>query len=272
MSGNDFPQYISRRKMLEMSGLGLGSIALAMLLKADQDRRFHNDLKPRAGHFPGTAKTMIHFVQNGGPSQMDLFDPKPELTKWSGKPHPDGVEIHQPNNTNVLLASPFQFRKHGQSGIELGETLPRLATVVDDTCLIRSMYTEHNNHAEALNMLLTSSIFPGRPVLGAWVSYALGTENQNLPAFVVLRDPEGYSTLGKQLWTSGFLPALYQGVEFSSSGTPVRHMQPTVPLPPGLQRERLDTLAKLNRIHLVNRAAPARVRSRDRVLPWRREP
>ena len=262
ISGNDFPQCISRRKLLEISGLGFGTIALATLLRADEDRRSYNDLKPRKGHSPGTAKAVIQFVQNGGPSQMDLFDPKPELTKRAGQAHPDGVEIHQPNNANVLLASPFQFRKYGQSGIELGETMPHLATVVDDLCVIRSMYTEHNNHPEGLNMLLTCRIFPGRPVLGAWVSYALGTENQNLPAFVVLRDPEGYSTLGKQLWTSGFLPALYQGVEFSSSGTPVRHLQPTVPPPPGAQRERLDTLAKLNRLHLSRHAGESELEAR----------
>ena len=250
MFWDDLPEYISRRKLLEMSGLGLGTVALASLLRADEDRRFYKDLKPRKGHFPGTAKAVIQFVQNGGPSQMDLFDPKPELTKWSGKPHPDGVEIHQPNNANVLLASPFQFRGHGQSGIELGETLPHLATVVDDICLIRSMHTEHNNHPEGVTMLLTCRIFAGRPVLGAWVSYALGTENENLPAFVALRDPDGYPTLGKQAWTSGFLPALYQGVEFSSTGTPVRHLHPEVPPPPGAQRERLDTLAKLNKMHL----------------------
>ena len=262
MFWDDLPEYISRRKLLEMSGLGLGTIALATLLKADKDRRIYSDLKPRKGHFPGTAKAVIQFVQNGGPSQMDLFDPKPELTKWSGKPHPDGVEIHQPNNANVLLASPFQFRKHGQSGIELGETLPHLATVADDICVIRSMHTEHNNHPEGLNMLLTCRIFPGRPVLGAWVSYALGTENQNLPAFVVLRDPEGYSTLGKQLWTSGWLPALYQGVEFSSTGTPVRHLHPTVPPPPGAQRERLDTLAKLNQMHQQRHSGDSELEAR----------
>ncbi len=249
MLRNDRPADISRRKLLEMSGLGLGSIALTSLLKAEQGSQFHSDLKPRSGPLPGRAKAVIQMVQNGGPSQMDLFDPKPELTKRAGQPHPDGVEIHQPNNANVLLPSPFQFGKYGQSGIELGETPPHLATVADHLCVIRSMHTEHNNHPEGLNMLQTCRSFPGRPVLGAWVSYALGTENQNLPAFVVLRDPEGYPTAGKQLWSSGWLAAQFQGVEFSSGETPVRHLHPTVPPPPGAQRERLDTLAKLNRMH-----------------------
>jgi len=124
------------------------------------------------------------------------------------------------------------------------------------------MYSEHNNHPEGLNMLLTCRIFAGRPVLGAWVTYALGTENQNLPAFVVLRDPAGYATLGKQLWSSGWLPALYQGVEFSSKEPPVRHLQPSVPLPPGVQRERLETLARLNRIHQNRHAGESELEAR----------
>jgi hypothetical protein len=160
------------------------------------------------------------------------------------------------------MASPFQFRKYGQSGIELGETLPHLATVADDICVIRSMYSEHNNHPEGLNMLLTCRIFPGRPVLGAWVTYALGTVNQNLPAFVVLRDPAGYSTLGKQLWTSGWLPSLFQGVEFSATETPVRNLQPSTPLPPGAQRKLLDTLASLNRMHQSRHADESELEAR----------
>src|SRR5450631_3431626 len=133
--------------------------------------------------------------------------------------------------------------------MDVSELLPHTATVVDDLCFIRSMYTAHNNHLEGLNMLLTCKIFPGRPVMGAWVSYALGTENQNLPAYVVLRDPQGYTIGGSQLWANGYLPALYQGVEFSTSGAPVYHLNPEKPLPPGVQQERLDLLAKLNRSH-----------------------
>src|SRR5262245_22685649 len=253
---------ISRRKLLAISGLGFGTIALSSLLKADEQVHLYSDLKARDGHFPATAKAVIQLMQNGGPSQMDLFDPKPELTKWAGKPHPQGVEISAGHNTNILLASPFQFRRYGQSGIELGETLPQLATVADEICVIRSMYSEHNNHPEGLNMLLTCRIFAGRPVLGSWVSYALGTENQNLPAFVVLRDPEGYSTLGKQLWSSGWLPALYQGVEFSSKGPPVKHLQPSTPLPPGTLREQLDTLTRLDRLHQSRHSGESELEAR----------
>ena len=239
---------ISRRQLLEMSGLGFGSLALTHLLDADSPR-IYQDLKPRKPHFDGPAKAVIQLVHNGGPSQMDLFDPKPMLIKMAGKPHPDGVEIHQPNNANTLLPSPFTFRKNGQCGMEIAEILPELSKVVDEICLIRSMYTEHNNHPEGLNMLHTCKIFPGRPVLGAWVSYALGSVNQNLPGYVVLRDPEGYPVSSKQLWSNGWLPALYQGVEFSSSGVPVHNLTPGDPLPPGAQKASLEYLQQLNRKH-----------------------
>ena len=256
---------LSRRRLLEMTGLGFGSLALAGLVETESLRAatpVYNDLEPRKGHFPARAKAVIQFCQNGGPSQMDLFDPKPELTRRAGKPHPDGVEIHQPNNDNVLMPSPFEFRQHGESGMTLADILPHQATQVDEMCLIRSMYTEHNNHPEGLHMLQTCNIFPGRPVMGAWITYALGSENQNLPAYVVLRDPEGYSTSGKLVWSSGFLPALYQGVEFSSTGTPVHHLSPVDPRPPGVQRESLDFLSKLNAEHLRNHPGESELEAR----------
>jgi hypothetical protein len=246
------PALPSRRWILESTCLGFGRLVMADLLKASADPPVYNDLRPRPGHFPARAKAVIQLVQNGGPSQMDLLDPKPELKKRAGQPHPDGVEIHQPNNQNILLPSPFEFRKYGQCGMEISEMLPNLGSIVDDLCFIRSMHTEHNNHLEGLNMLLTCKIFPGRPVMGAWISYALGTENQSLPAYVVLRDPDGYTIGGKQLWANGYLPALYQGVEFSTRGAPVQHLNPERPLPPGSQRASLDFLAKLNAEHLRN--------------------
>ena len=134
------PLLLSRRKLLELTGLGFGSLALAGLMEAEAARAatpIYNDLKPREGHFPARAKAVIQFCQNGGPSQMDLFDPKPELTKRAGQPHPDGVEIHQPNNDNILLPSPFEFRQHGESGMTLADILPHQDTQVDEMCLIR---------------------------------------------------------------------------------------------------------------------------------------
>ena len=263
---------LSRRRILELSCLGFGRVVLADLL--GRDRLFgaetastanvpiFSDLRARAGHFPASAKAVIQLVQNGGPSQMDLFDPKPQLTRMAGKPHPDGVEIHQPNNVNSLLSSPLKFRKYGQCGMDVSEALPHVSTIVDDLCFVRSMHTEHNNHLEGLNMLLTCKIFPGRPVMGAWISYALGTENQNLPAYVVLRDPDGYTTGAKQLWANAYLPALYQGVEFSTRGAPVHHLNPPTPLPLGAQRANLDFLQKLNVAHLRDRHGESELEAR----------
>jgi len=257
---------LSRRSLLERTCLGFGSMVLADLLQADTPPpgsfSIPSDLKARRPHFPAKAKAVIQLVQNGGPSQMDLFDPKPELTRLAGKPHPDGVEIHQPNNTNILLPGQFEFRKYGQCGMDVSEALPHIAEIVDELCFVRSMHTEHNNHLEGLNMLLTCKIFPGRPVMGSWISYALGTENQSLPAYVVLRDPTGYTIGGKQLWANGYLPALYQGVEFSMKGAPVHHLNPPEPLPPGAQRESLAYLAKLNGLHLRDHPGESELEAR----------
>jgi hypothetical protein len=247
---------LSRRRLLQLSGLGFGSLALACLLNDDgllaadgPAPALPTDLRPRPGHLPARARAVIQFVQNGGPSQMDLFDPKPELQKRSGQASPQSVETFQMGNTTTLLGSPFKFHQRGQCGMELSEALPHLGTVADEIALVRSMHTEHNNHTEALIMLSTGKIFPGRPALGAWVSYALGSENQNLPAYVVLRDPAGYNTTGKLVWSCGWLPALFQGTEFSSTGTPVLNLRPAVSPPDGVQRDNLDFLARLNEEH-----------------------
>jgi len=243
---------ISRREWLWSAGLGFGSVALSTLLQQDAARAgtLFTDLKPRVGHLKPKAKAMIQLFQNGGPSQMDLFDRKPELNKRNGQTYEAKVETFSPEkNSNILLGSPFHFKKYGKCGIELADIIPHMGSVADEWCLIRSMYTEHNNHPEGVNMMQTCKIFPGRPVLGSWISYALGTENQSLPAYVVLRDPAGYVSSGKMAWSNGFLPALYQGVEFNSAGTPVHHLEPARTLPPGEQRANLDLLAKLNGLH-----------------------
>jgi hypothetical protein len=246
--------WLTRRQMLQQSGLGFGSLALAYLLAGEEvdaasSRQTQMNLRPKPSHFPPRARAVIQFMQNGGPSQMDLFDPKPELQKRNGKPIPGSVETFQMGNTRLLLASPFKFQRRGKCGMELSEVLPHLGTIADEITLVRSMYTEHNNHTEALVMMNTGKIFQGRPSLGAWISYALGTVNQNLPAYVVLRDPAGYNTTGKLVWSSGWLPALFQGTEFNSAGAPVLNLRPAVPLPKGTQRDNLDFLAKLNEEH-----------------------
>ncbi|MBN79752.1 MAG: hypothetical protein CMJ70_06400 [Planctomycetaceae bacterium] len=255
----------SRRALLETSCLGFGRMALAGLLgesAANAAVQRGKSLRPQPTHFPAPARAVIQLVQNGGPSQMDLFDPKPELSRRAGQPHPDGVEIHQPDNKNALLPSPLKFARYGESGMDISEALPHVSNIVDDLCFVRSMHTEHNNHLEGLNMLLTCKIFPGRPVMGAWISYALGTENQNLPAYVVLRDPDGYTIGGKQLWANAYLPALYQGVEFSTRGAPIQHLNPARPLPPGAQRENLAFLQQLNADHRQQRPGESELETR----------
>ena len=241
--------HLSRRQILECGALGFGSLAFSSLAQSAESGR--TDLAPRAPHRNAPAKAMIMMMQNGGPGQMDLFDPKPELTKFTGKVHTEKVEMFQPGSEgNTLLGSPLKFRKYGSSGIEMSEILPHLGSVVDDICMVRSMYNYHNNHTESLVALNTGKIFQGRPALGSWISYGLGSENQNLPAYIVLRDPRGYNTSGTLLWQNGWMPAIYRGTEISTSGTPVLNLNPSKPIPPQVQQDNLNFLEKLNRKHL----------------------
>jgi hypothetical protein len=241
MNSAFFPPLLSRRDMLRMSGLGFGSLALQSLLHAEHPRRPH--VTPRA-------RAVIMLVQNGGPSPMDLFDPKPALKKREGTVHSTRVEMFQMGSeANKLLGTPFRFHHRGRCGMELSEVLPHMGTIADDLCLVRSMVSEHNNHTEGLVLLNTGKIFPGRPALGSWISYALGTVNQNLPAYVVLRDPGGYNTSGTLLWQNAWLPAVHRGTEFSTRGDPVLHLHPARPVSAAARRDDLDLLADLNQRH-----------------------
>jgi hypothetical protein len=265
----------SRRAFLQQSSLGLGTLALAHLLHADGLLAAEGkaaspggtDLSPRPGHFPAQARAVILLMQAGGPSQVDLFDPKPELQKRGGQKHPGDVESFQPGSTgNLLMASPFKFKKHGRSGMDFCELLPHLGNVADELCMVRSMVSDNNNHPQAQRCLNTGKIFPGRPTLGAWISYALGTENQNLPAYVVLRDPDGFN-LGTTFWENGWLPALFRGTELQSKGQPVLNLHPPEPLPSGVQRLNLDALSRLNeerrKLYPEESELEARIRNYD---------
>jgi len=177
---------LTRRELIRQSGLGFGGLALAYLLQSDglsgiargverSPGQPRNDLSRRPAHSVPPARSVIQLMQNGGPSQMDIFDPKPQLQKYSGSEHPTKVEMFQKGSeANQLLGSPFKFHRRGQCGMELSEVIPHIGSICDDLCLVRSMFTEHNNHTEALVMMATGKIFPGRPSLGAWVSYGLG--------------------------------------------------------------------------------------------------
>jgi len=253
------PADTSRRQFLHESSLGFGSLALSYLLasegllaseRASASSPEGASLRSRPPHFPAQADAVIVLLQNGGPSQMDLFDPKPELAKRDGQKHSERIESFQPGGeSNALMASPFTFSRHGQSGMDFSELLPHMASIADDLCLVRSMFSDNNNHPQALRCVNTGKIFPGRPTLGAWVSYALGTENQNLPAYVVLRDPDGYNSGGTMAWDNGWLPALYRGTEFQSKGAPVLNLHPAVAVSDAARRNDLDLLAKLNEEH-----------------------
>jgi len=208
------------------------------------------DLSPKAPHFTPRAKSVIFLVQNGGPSPMDLFDPKPALDRYAGKTYTaKKLEKFQQGNSDNLLGMPFSFRKHGDCGMDFAEVLPRLASLADDLCMIRSMRSEHNNHTEALLLYNTGKIFQGRPALGSWVGYGLGSENRSLPGFVVLRDPEGYNTSGTLLWQNGWLPAIFRGTEISTSGAPVLNLHRAKPVPRGVETRNLDLLRSLNEAH-----------------------
>jgi hypothetical protein len=246
------PFALHRRAFLARCAGSLGPLALAHLLAQDASPAAPGsrplDLKP-AHHRP-RAKAVICLFQHGGPSQMDLFDPKAELTRHHGKPYPGELEVHFHTQKGNLLASPFQFRKCGQAGVELSELLPHTGRIVDDLTLIRSMTTDSVDHESALRVIHTGKTFAGRPVLGSWVLYGLGALRQDLPAYVVLADPGGLPVDGVWNWTSGFLPAVYQGTAFRASGTPVANLHLPPGVSPAARRNQLQFLDELNAVHL----------------------
>ena len=261
---------LSRRGMLELAGLGLGGVALETLLTGERIRAGDSvvkghGLRPKPPHFRPRAKSVILMMQNGAPSQMDLFDPKPELSRRDGQFHVEKVETFQKGSENNRLAgTPFTFRKYGKCGMDFSDQVPHLASLADQWCMVRSMHTHHNNHTEALVIFTTGKFLHGRPTLGSWVSYALGTENQNLPAFVVLRDPKAYNNNGTRLWENGWLPALYRGTEFASAAgrPPVLNLRPARFLPEGLQGDNLTLLAELNKSYLARHPQESELEAR----------
>jgi hypothetical protein len=232
---------------------GIGTAALAHLLAADGRSATRSDpMAPRAPHFSGKAKSVIFLFMEGAPSQMDLFDPKPGLEKWHGQSLPDSMtkdlRLAFIKPTAKVMASPRKFTRHGKSGIEISDFMPHLGTVADEICLIRSMHTDAFNHHPGQLLLMSGTMQFGRPSIGSWVTYGLGSESHNLPGFVVLSSGRGTSG-GATNFTSGFLPSTYQGVTFRSSGDPVLYLSN----PPGVsgesQRAALDVLADLNKEH-----------------------
>src|SRR5947208_11210712 len=239
MSGDGQP--LTRRGFFGRVGGGLHGAALAYLLGRDlypgaraAEARKSHDLLPRAPHFPAKAKAVIHLFMNGGPSQMDLFDPKPMLDRQHGRPLFDKIagEVENPQSAGAIMRSPFKFARHGRCGMWVSDALPHIARQVDDLALIRSMHTTNLTHEPAIYLIQSGKMGPGRPTLGAWVVDGLGSENQNPPAYVVLDDPLGLPINGVENWEAGFLPPLYQGTRFRSSGDPVLNLRPDVVRPP----------------------------------------
>lgn len=239
---------LSRRAFLSHYAGSLGPLALAYLMSKEKARADSSAARPSGF---GKAKAVICLFQHGGPSQMDLFDPKPELTKWHGKPYPGGnLEIHFDKQAGNVLGSPYAFKKYGACGMEMSELLPHTGSIADDITLVRSMSTESVDHESALRLIHSGKFLAGMPSIGSWVVYAMGTENVNLPAYVVLSDPGGLPVDGDKNWTSGWLPAVYQGTMFRSGGSPVLNLAPPEGALPGTRRRQLELLAEFNRKHI----------------------
>ncbi len=244
----------TRRELLRTVGTGFGMAGLAQVLNAAKSpgvaEATANPLAPRAPQFPATAKHVIFLFLNGGPSQVDTFDPKPMLDKYSGQPMPAG-NLKTERKTGNLLRSPFKFQKYGQSGIEFSEIFSKLGAHADDLCVIRSMYTDRPNHEPSLLMMNCGDKMPGRPSMGSWVTYGLGSENQNLPGYVVLCP--GAPIIGAQLWSSSFLPAVYQGTYIPNNEHKPDQLVQFIRnknLSLADQRRQLDLLNRLNRLDI----------------------
>src|ERR1022692_2424097 len=254
MDREQFRKIQTRRRFFEECAGGVGIMALAQLMEREGRAATAeiNPLAPRKPHFAPKAKNVIFMFMEGGPSQIDLFDPKPEWQKGSGRPLPDSMTkdlrlaFTKPNA--AVLASPRTFKPYGQSGIEFSDFIPHIAGCADDLCLVRSMFTDAFNHHPGQLLLFGGSIQVGRPTMGAWVLYGLGSESQNLPGFVVLSSGVGTSG-GSSNWSSGYLPSTYQGVVFRSSGDPVLYLSNPPGVTPGMQRDSLDAIKDLNEEH-----------------------
>jgi hypothetical protein len=245
---------ITRRWFLQQCGVGLGSIAMADLLSAS------DPLAPKQPQFPPKAKNVIFLFMAGGPSHLELFDYKPQLAKFDGTLPPadllKGYRAAFINPSSKLLGPKFKFAKYGSGGVEVSELLPHTAKIVDDIALIKSMTTDAFNHAPGQLLMNTGAMIFGRPSMGAWVVYGLGSEARDLPAFVVFSSGSKGPSGGDSCWGSGFLPTVYQGVQFRSSGDPVLYLSNPPGIDDELQRDTLNTLGKMNEMRFSTMGDP----------------
>src|SRR5688572_11997288 len=245
---------VNRRSFFKHVGAGIHGAALLHLfgqnLLADEKRAVPG-LSPHAPHVPARAKSVIHLFMNGGPSQMDLFDPKPALDAHHGEAYFNKIagEIENIKDAGALMRSPFKFARHGRCGMWVSDALPHLTRHVDDIALVRSLYTTNITHEPAVYLIQTGRMISGHPTLGSWVVYGLGSECQNLPAYVVLDDPLGLPVNGVENWQAGFLPPLYQGTRFRSTGSPVLNLRPEADDAPEIVQMQRDLLNRLDHLH-----------------------
>jgi hypothetical protein len=254
---------MTRREALKLAGGGFGMLGLADLLHGQATA---GPLAPKAPHFPAKAKNVIFLFLNGGISQVDTFDPKPALTKHDGEPMP-GPRIKTDRASGNLMRSPYQFHKCGKSGLEVSEIFPKIGSLIDDFCVIRSTYTDIGNHDAGLLMMNCGHTQLGRPSMGSWLTYGLGTENQNLPGFVVLCP--GYPTMGAELWSCAFLPSVYQGTYIpNQEKDPLKMIQNirNQNLSAADQKEELSLLDRLNRSYFARIGHEAELESHIQSL------
>ena len=270
---NNNPVPFTRRQFLSENAMGIGSLALAWMLNQENALatpanipkvRPVFDLKPKQPHFAPKAKAMISLFMHGGPAHMDLTDPKPELNRADGKQYKGDVAYSFVNRASKRLqGSRWSFRKHGDSGTQLSELLPNIGTIVDDICLIRSMHTGYNGHEVSIRYFHSGiPSVTGRPTVGSWLVYALGTVSQNLPAYMVLTDPGGHPVDGLHNWSNGWMPPLFQGTVLRPKRPRIFNLDPPKYLKGQLQRQNLDLLQKLNRNHLAKHPGEADLEAR----------
>ncbi|MSO21797.1 MAG: DUF1501 domain-containing protein [Acidobacteria bacterium] len=248
-----FPREMARRDFLFQCGTGLGSLALSYLLDHEgliAEEIPGNPLAQKPPHFSTKAKACIFLFMGGGPGQMDTFDPKPALTRFHGTLANDSSQSAAEGSRLLYVGSPFQFSRHGKSGIEVSEIFPKLAACVDDMAIVRSLYTDSDNHSAGALLMNIGRPLPGSPSLGSWMVYGLGTESQNLPAFVVFPEVRGANGIGPLNWSNGYLPGIYQGTLLNPTGPAIVDLQPPQGVSSQQQESTIRLLNKWNRDHL----------------------
>jgi len=256
-------QGLPRREFLRTAGGGIGALALATLLHSSQalgattaTPKGHRPYAPKNSHFPAKAKRVIWLFMHGGPSHVDLFDPKPELIKYAGQSLPESfgpVMTRRNVVKNPLLGPVRKFQPHGESGLEISDFLPHVAELADELCMVRSCHGDSVNHPQSVYQMNTGSILMGRPSVGSWISYGLGTENEDMPAFIVMPDPGGGVKGGAPAWGSGYLPATHQGTPLRAGKNPILNLQPQPGISGEQQRATLDLVRALNTRHWQER-------------------